>query len=85
MVQDLDFPHWASDSYIFGEYFKFQCSLCRARKIVWLVLESYNNKNKLSNVQMSVNSYISITYNNKNKLGNKETSELQVWHSPKKK
>ena len=49
------------------------------------LLESCNDKNKLSDVQMTVNSSISITCNDKNKLGNEETSELRVRHSPKKK
>ena len=41
------------------------------------LLESYDDKNNLSDVQMSVNSCIGITYDDKNNLGNGGTSELR--------
>jgi len=34
------------------------------------LLESYDDKSDLSNVQMSVNSYVGITYDDKSDLGN---------------
>jgi len=58
---------------------------CVQNSLLSVVLESCNDKNKLSDVQMTVNSSISITCNDKNKLGNEETSELRVRRSPKKK
>jgi len=47
------------------------------RLACYYFLESYDDKNNLSDVQMSVNSYIGITYDDKNNLGNEGMSELR--------
>jgi len=46
------------------------------------MFESYDDESDLSDVQMTVNSYIGITYDDESDLGN--ASELRVQRSLKK-